>query len=87
MASCSRDTTILLWVNSDFGGKTEGIKDLQVSKPVSCMTGHTNAVSCVRLQEQGSLLFSSSYDRTVKLWDTGSSMFEIKIELFMCFCR
>ena len=41
-------------------------------KPIKSLHGHTNAVSDVVLSSDGQYALSSSWDKTLRLWDLNS---------------
>lgn len=64
LISASRDRTILIWkfnldskIASDFG------------TPVKCLTGHSHFISDLALTNNNNYLLSSSWDKTIRLWD------------------
>lgn len=64
LISASRDRTILIWkfnadskVASDFG------------EPVQSLTGHSHFISDLALTNDNNYLLSSSWDKTMRLWD------------------
>ena len=56
VASASKDGTVRLW-------------DVMLCKTVMVLSGHTHCVTCVRWGGEG-LLYTSSQDRTIKVWRT-----------------
>ena len=60
LASASKDCTVKVW-------------DTILSKTILTLSGHTQSVTCIRWGGTG-LIYSSSQDRTVKVWrDTDAS--------------
>ena len=59
LASGSRDRTIKLW---NVESRTE----------VATLEGHSDSVTSVAFNKEGTLLASGSYDRTIKLWNVES---------------
>ena len=56
VASSSKDGTVRIW-------------DTMLFKTVLVLSGHTHCVTCVRWGGEG-LLYTSSQDRTIKVWRT-----------------
>lgn len=55
MASCSKDNSIIIW-------------NTTTCERVITLTGHTQSVTCIKWSGTDHI-FSSSQDRTVKMWD------------------
>jgi mitogen-activated protein kinase organizer 1 len=59
IASCSSDKSVLLW-------------DVSTGNTLQRYRGHNSKVNCVKFNADGTLLITSSYDATVKVWDIRS---------------
>jgi Prp8 binding protein len=82
-AEQARDTNVLSPVTSLslpageshalFTGAVDGLIRVwdtrQTDAPVTVLAGHTEAVTCVRVDPFGSYLLSNSIDRTLRVWD------------------
>lgn len=67
LASCSRDRKIGLWSNFLYNHK----------KKLTCkfLSGHKNRITSISfLPKDGTLLASSSADKTVRIWDIGTGL-------------
>ena len=60
----SRDRTILIW---KFNHNAELIS--QFGEPVQSLTGHSHFISDLALTNENNYLLSSSWDKTMRLWD------------------
>ena len=60
-ASGSNDKHVIEW-------------DLQTAVPLRVLDGHTNTVSCVVYSAVHGLLYSASWDKTVKVWKEGECL-------------
>ena len=63
VASCSDDFTLFLW------------DPLVSKKPISRMTGHQQLVNHLSFSPDGRVIASSSFDKSVKLWDGKTGKF------------
>lgn len=63
LVSCSDDFTMFLWEPSTS------------KKPIARMTGHQQPVTHVSFSPNGLLIASSSFDKSIKLWDGNSGQF------------
>lgn len=68
LITASRDKTILIWkFNNDY-------TDLNnFGKPVQSLTGHSHFISDLALTNDNNFLLSSSWDKSMRLWDLKSS--------------
>lgn len=65
--SASRDKTILIWkINSN---EEEAQKTMVFGEPWICLKGHNHFVSDLTLTKDNFHLFSSSWDKTIRIWD------------------
>lgn len=62
MISASRDKTILIWKFNSSDKETFG-------EPVQSLTGHSHFISDLALTNDNNYLLSSSWDRSLRLWD------------------
>lgn len=62
----------LLAIYNSFGKYDIDIIDIAANKCIQTLEGHTNKIIDVRATNNGRLLISSSWDNTIKIWDTTS---------------
>lgn len=62
LATASDDNNICTW-------------DSQTGRLINTLRGHTNHVFCLKYNKGASLLYSGSYDKTIKIWDAKSKIF------------
>ncbi|WAQ89029.1 hypothetical protein PtA15_10A452 [Puccinia triticina] len=73
-----------------FGGSQSGdihVWSLHTFFPVTRLVGHQSSVLCLTISIERSLLFSSSGDNTVRVWDTnrfGNALFVVKPPIDSC---
>jgi mitogen-activated protein kinase organizer 1 len=60
-ASCGGDKVCFLW-------------DISSGKVLRRFQGHAHRVNAVQMNDEGTLLFSGSYDKTLQIWDLRSHM-------------
>jgi guanine nucleotide-binding protein subunit beta-2-like 1 protein len=64
LITASRDRTILIWkFNNDSKTATD------FGEPVQSLTGHSHFISDLALTNDNNYLLSSSWDRSMRLWD------------------
>ncbi|POV99682.1 hypothetical protein PSTT_13623 [Puccinia striiformis] len=73
-----------------FGGSQSGdihVWSLRTFFPVTRLVGHESSVLCLTISVERSLLFSSSGDNTVRVWDTnqfGNALYVVKPPIDSC---
>ncbi|KAJ3192573.1 hypothetical protein HDU82_003128 [Entophlyctis luteolus] len=74
------DTKLYQLYHSFAGGKVTASPDLTWGPLVSCLSGHTGAVTSVAYNCDGSLIASGSEDKTVRVWNplSGALVSELK---------
>lgn len=68
LVSCSRDQSLIIWKlepTSCFGQESSA----SCGKPIRRLKGHSHFVSDVTLSTDGQFALSSSWDKTLRLWD------------------
>lgn len=73
LVSGARDKKIIVW-NLDLdaaqsSGQEEKKEEKEVGKPFKSLTGHNHFVSGLSLSQDSKFLVSSSWDKTLRLWD------------------
>jgi len=76
LASGGRDRSVILWDldlsvindNNDEANAEDRAK-IKLGKPYKSLKGHSHFVSSVCISEDGKHLLSSSWDKTIRLWD------------------
>ena len=84
LLSGSRDKLIIKW-ELDYEGKTITLKDEDdkeytktlVGKPLKSFHGHNHFVSSLALNSDSTKLVSSSWDKTIRLWDVPTAKSEV----------
>ena len=82
LLSGSRDKLIIQW-ELNYEGQTITLKDEDdkeytktlVGKPLKSFHGHNHFVSCLALNSDSTKLVSSSWDKTIRLWDVPGNSF------------
>lgn len=54
--SCGSDKTLIYW-------------DVATGQPIRKLRGHSSRINCVRLNAEGTMAVTGSYDSTVRCWD------------------
>lgn len=68
--SAARDKKILIWkLNAGDSGHGEAGQDQTYGQPFISFTGHSHFISDLALNKENSHLISSSWDKTLRLWD------------------
>ena len=84
LLSGSRDKLIIQW-ELNYEGHTVTLKDEDdkeytktiVGKPLKSFHGHNHFVSCLALNSDSTKLVSSSWDKTIRLWDIPSAKSDV----------
>ena len=84
LLSGSRDKLIIQW-ELNYEGHTVTLKDEDdkeytktiVGKPLKSLHGHNHFVSCLALNSDSTKLVSSSWDKTIRLWDIPSAKSDV----------
>ena len=84
LLSGSRDKLIIQW-ELNYEGQTITLKDEDdkeytktlVGKPLKSFHGHNHFVSCLALNSDSTKLVSSSWDKTIRLWDIPSAKSDV----------
>lgn len=63
LVSGSRDKTLMIW--KLYGENRDGL----YGEPYRCLTGHNHFVSDLALSNDNNMVLSSSWDKTLRLWD------------------
>lgn len=64
LVSGSRDKSLIIWKLLEEAGK-----DGEAGVPYRQLTGHNNFVSDLALSQDNNFVLSSSWDKTLRLWD------------------
>merc|ERR1712007_147482 len=65
LVSGSRDKTLIIWRLQKDGDNNCGV-------PLKCLTGHNHFVSDLSISNDNTFVMSSSWDKTMRLWDLRS---------------
>lgn len=69
LASAGHDRKVMIW-------------SVQEKKPVYTLDGHTANITCARWSlDSRNLVATSSYDKTIRVWDIGAALNDVKDEL------
>lgn len=69
LVSGSRDKSLIIWKLLSDVPSDEQEKDVLAGYPYKSMTGHNHFISDLSLSQDNCYLLSSSWDKTVRLWD------------------